>query len=248
MRAKHFALIVWFMQILLSGCTFRSTMPDTGTVSKEIGLSEITETSLPVYLLRFNDHLSLSVQGYPEFSRELIVRPDGMVTIPQIGDLPAAGYPLDSLRSQVVGKLDSILILPVVVDLAVTQISEYPVYIFGEVKRPGVYFSRQQRNIFQLLSEAGGPTGEAELEEVFIMRQRADGKIDPLRLNLKEILETDLPVSNIYVQPYDVVIVPETFVAELGDLVESYFVKIVPPVDVFIRSRYYWQLTDRYGR
>jgi len=77
--------------------------------------------------------------------------------------------------------------------------------VWGQVARPGQYYLQGSPDLFELLSQAGGPTASADLSRIVLIRERDGSR---LRLNLGRIAESGKPF---FIVPGDVVLVPESF-------------------------------------
>lgn len=134
--------------------------------------SELAPESYRIYE---GDELSVSVWNQPKLSTDAIVRSDGRVTLPLIGDVAASGLTPAGLAEQ----LDS-LFGPYVVDPRTTVIVKNPkiptVSVLGEVKNVGEYQIQSNDTLLELIARAGGMTEYANPDAIFVLR-RAPGKI-----------------------------------------------------------------------
>jgi polysaccharide export outer membrane protein len=83
------------------------------------------------------DKLRVEVYGEPQLSQSLQVRPDGRITMPLIGDLPAVAQTPAQLRDAIGTSLKEYITNPVVT-VIVQEAVAAQVYVIGEVSRPGV--------------------------------------------------------------------------------------------------------------
>ena len=117
-----------------------------------------TESAIgPGYLMGPEDVLFISVWKDEHLTREAVVRPDGMISFPLVGDLPAEGRTVDDLRADLVKRL-SRYIPNANVTVAVTKVLSYKVYVVGRVTKPGEYLVGHYTDVLQALSLAGGLT------------------------------------------------------------------------------------------
>jgi protein involved in polysaccharide export with SLBB domain len=201
-------------------------------------------TSTNHYLVRCFDRFLLQVTGFPEFSIEGVVRPDGRISIPQMGEFIVVGRSIPEVRTAIADSIGNLITLPLTVDFLITEVAEYPVYIFGEVGRPGVFQNRQNVSLLQAIAMAGGLERSSETKQIIIMRQQPDAMIKLLVINLEQLISGEVQ-SDIILAPFDVVFVPKTFITNINDFIDQYVVGVIPPVDIFIRDRYYWELGTR---
>jgi len=196
------------------------------------------------YLIRYFDRFQLQVTGFPEFSISGVVRPDGRITIPQMGEFSVVGTSVPEVCTAISDTLSRMVTLPVNVDFIITEVADFPIYIFGEVGDPGVYQNKQTVSLLQAIAAAGGLKLSSETKQILIMRQQPDGMVEPMLINLQQ-LSLQEAQSDIYLAPFDVVYVPKTFITNVGDFIDQYFKRVIPPIDMFIVDRYYWQLATR---
>lgn len=154
------------------------------------------------YLIGGGDSLQVNVWKNPELSQTVTVRPDGMITLPLIRDVPASGKSAMDLGKMIEGKLSALVNAPNVTVTVVTA-TNFRVYTNGAVAN-GMFQLSAPINVLQLLARAGGPTAEADLAGAFILRA---GTRLPVDLQPRS---GSLPVSESYptLVPEDVLVVP----------------------------------------
>jgi polysaccharide export outer membrane protein len=158
------------------------------------------------YLLQPGDALIVSVWKEPELQAELLVRPDGGVTFPLAGDMPAAGGTVEQLRRQIESRLQRYL-PDAVVTVAVKQIGGNYVYVIGKVNRPGQFSFSRPLDIMQALSLAGGATPYADVNDIRVLQRGNDGqRAVPFRYG--EVERGRHLEQNIQLRSGDTVVVP----------------------------------------
>jgi polysaccharide export outer membrane protein len=158
------------------------------------------------YLIQAGDILIVSVWKETDLSNEVLVRPDGGISFPLVGNLPAAGRNVDELRIAVEEKLRKFIPDPSVT-IGVKQIGGNRVYVIGKVNRPGEFPFSQPIDVMQALSLAGGTTSFASLDEIHILR-RVQGKQIALRFKYGEVERGRALEQNILLKSGDTVVVP----------------------------------------
>lgn len=158
------------------------------------------------YLIQAGDILIVSVWKETDLSSEVLVRPDGGISFPLVGNLPAAGRNVDELRSAVEEKLRKFIPDPSVT-IGVRQIGGNRIYVLGKVNRPGEFPFSQPIDVMQALSLAGGTTSFASLDEIHILR-RTQGKQIALRFKYGEVEKGRALEQNILLKSGDTVVVP----------------------------------------
>ena len=101
---------------------------------------EAAETAVaePSYLLGPEDVLKVAVWKDEQLTQETVVRPDGMITFPLIGDVSAAGRTAEDVRSEIARRLSKYLPNPHVT-VAVLKVLSNRIYVLGRVNKPGEY-------------------------------------------------------------------------------------------------------------
>jgi polysaccharide export outer membrane protein len=125
--------------------------------------------SQQAYILKPLDEIEINVLGQPEMSRKFTVGPDGKITFPLIGEVEVKGRTLSEVASLLKEKLKIYIpITDITVNLATSK--SVSVYIFGEVKSPGEYKFSEQPTLIKLIAAAGGPTQNANLSKIEIIK------------------------------------------------------------------------------
>ncbi|MBI1926806.1 polysaccharide biosynthesis/export family protein, partial [Candidatus Poribacteria bacterium] len=150
------------------------------------------------------DRIDVTVEGYPEYSKQISVRLDGFISYPLIGEIKAEGLTIpqveDVIRRGLADRLNSPRVF-----VTLLQSRQNSIYVLGMVKLAGQYpFETQQIYLLQALALAGGPDYErANLTAIQIWR---DGNlhqvVDVARL-IRDVNQPDIPL-----QPNDVIYVP----------------------------------------
>jgi len=158
------------------------------------------------YRLGAEDVLMISVWRDEQLTREVVIRPDGMVSFPLVGDLQAADRTVDELKVELVKKLTKFIPNPQV-SVAVTKVLSNRIYVLGRVNKPGEYMVGHQTDVLQALSLAGGVTPFAAENDIKIMR-RAGGEQRVFPIQYGELKKGRGLEQNILLQRGDVVMVP----------------------------------------
>src|SRR5262249_13852189 len=160
----------------------------------------------PSYLLGPEDVLKVAVWKDEHLTQETVVRPDGMITFPLIGDVSAAGRTAEDVRNEVVKRLSKFLPNPNVT-VTVLKVLSYRIYVIGRVNKPGEFLVGHHTDVLQALTMAGGFTPYASENDIKIMR-RGGGVQEVFLFRYGDMhKEKDLK-QNILLQRGDVVMVP----------------------------------------
>jgi polysaccharide export outer membrane protein len=170
------------------------------------GMTADMPVSDSAYLLGPEDVLLISVWKDEHLTREVVVRPDGMISFPLVGDLPAEGRTVEELRADLVRRLAK-YIPNVNVTAAVTKVLSYKIYVMGRVNKPGEYLVGHYTDVLQALSLAGGLTPFAAENDIKVVR-RVRGQQQTYLFRYGDVRKGTDMEQNILLQRGDVVMVP----------------------------------------
>ena len=167
-----------------------------------------TKAEIPEdFVIGLEDVLAVNVWREPELSvKEVVVRPDGKIGLPLIGDVPASGLTTKQLQDQIAEKLKEFVASPTVT-VAVLKIGSQSVSIVGQVARPGVYYLGSPITVLELLARAGGISEYAKKTKIAIVRKEGR-QTRHLLFNYKDVAKGKNLQQNIILKNGDVVIVP----------------------------------------
>lgn len=160
----------------------------------------------PEYRVGESDILQVSVWKEPDLSKTVNVRPDGMISLPLIGELKVMGMTSGEIQDAVASKLKSYLLNPRVT-VEITEIKSRRVFITGEVIRPGLYPLAGPTTVLQLIAQAGGFTPFAKRKNIVILRPE-NGVQHKYPFNYSNVVHGRDAEQNIPLAPGDTVVVP----------------------------------------
>jgi polysaccharide biosynthesis/export protein len=200
---KGFILIIIIItSIYALGCTPRvSPMVDA-----QAAAAEVSPPDLEKYRLGTEDVIEISVWKEPDMTKQLVIRPDGKISYPLIGEIPAAGKTVKQVQEEISKRLEKF-----VTDASVTVIllksQHYKFFVTGKVNKPGEFIVGRRTTVLQAISMAGGLTPFASPSSIKIVRK--EGGLDQVYpFNYKDVSKGLLLSQDIYLQPGDVVVVP----------------------------------------
>jgi len=158
------------------------------------------------YRLQPGDLLDVTVWKEKDLSGEVLVRPDGGISFPLVGDVIASGKTVDGLREELAERLKHYIPDPVVT-VATKQIGGNRIFVVGKVQRPGEYPFSQSLDVMQALSLAGGTTPYAALNNILILR-RDDTQQRAIHFHYSDVARGKDLTQNIVLQSGDTVVVP----------------------------------------
>jgi polysaccharide export outer membrane protein len=158
------------------------------------------------FLIGPEDVLAVHFWRDQEMSGDVMVRPDGMITLPLVGDIRAAGLTPESLK-EAIEKAASRLITEPSVTVAVKEINSRKVFITGEVTKPGPYPLSGPRTVMQLIAVAGGLLEYADKDNIVVLRT-INGQQKSYKFRYSDVSKGRGLEQNIELQPGDTVVVP----------------------------------------
>lgn len=159
-------------------------------------------------VLRQGDTVKVTFPGSPNLNQTEQIRLDGKISLPLVGDVQAAGQTPDELEQNLV-KLYAPQLSSSDVTVAIES-SSFPVFVTGCVLSPGRVLSSEPLTALEAIMEAGGfDYARANLREIHVIR-RENSSSQSYVLNLKSVLTGD-EKNDFYLQPNDIVYVPEKF-------------------------------------
>jgi polysaccharide biosynthesis/export protein len=154
------------------------------------------------------DVLRINVWKRDELSQPaLTVRPDGAITMPLVGEVPAAGRSVDELATELQQRLEKFYQERPPVTVQVVEVRSYKVYVMGEVARPGELGPNHQVTVLQAIAMAGGFTRFATPNHVVIVRRDARGERS-IPFDYDALLKEGQLQQNLLLQTGDTVVVP----------------------------------------
>lgn len=190
--------------LLLFGCSTNASrqtakpVPIAGAAPQSIGKG---------YVIAPGDVLSISVYGEKDMDQpELVVRPDGKVTFPLVGDIAVGGLTTSRVKQELDIKLHK-YIPEAVATVTVKTLGSLQYYVVGKVNKPGMFDVSMPMTVLQALAMAGGLTTFADEKHIEIIRNQ-NGKVTKLRFNYKEVKNGENLGQDIVLQRGDTIVVP----------------------------------------
>lgn len=143
----------------------------------------------------------MSVWREPDITRQVVVRPDGKITMNLIGELQAGGLTPDRLGKQITEALQKFINTPDV-NVSVLQVNSKKYYVNGEVNRPGPFPMPVPVNVLQAISNAGGFKDFANKKKIVILRGSKR-----IFFNYNEVIKGKKMEQNIFLEPGDQIFV-----------------------------------------
>ncbi|MBL8230709.1 MAG: polysaccharide biosynthesis/export family protein [Bryobacterales bacterium] len=154
------------------------------------------------YKIGAEDIIGIKVWREPDLSGPVMVRPDGKISLPLVGEIQAGGETPESLAKLITEGLGKTMTKPEVF-VSVQQVNSKRYYVTGEVNKPGVFSLVTPVSVLEALSLSGGLREFADQKKIIIVRGN-----QRLKFNYKEVLAGKNLKQNIMVEPGDNIIVP----------------------------------------
>jgi len=159
------------------------------------------------YRIAPGDVLEITVYGEEGLqSQELVVRPDGKVSFPLIGDVNAGGLTTSQVKETVEQRVRE-YIPEAIASVGVRQLGSLQFYVVGRVAKPGMFNVSQPITVLQALALAGGLTPFAHEKTIRIVRNQ-DGQVMNMLFNYRQVKEGKNLDQNIMLKRGDTVVVP----------------------------------------
>ena len=159
------------------------------------------------YLVHAGDTLEVSVWKEEDLQRQVLVRPDGRISFPLIGDVVAAGRTIDELRQEITDRLVK-FVPDLTVTVTIQSFNGNRIYVIGKVNSPGSFVVNPRVDIMQALSLAGGTTAFAALDDIIILRRESNGSQRAISFRYKDVIKGRSLDQNIILHSGDIVVVP----------------------------------------
>jgi len=166
----------------------------------------VQQPAPPGYVIGPDDVLSIVFWREQDMSGEVVVRPDGMISLPLINDIQAAGLTPEQLRQQVEAAAARFVQDPTAT-VVVRQINSRKVFITGQVRTPGPYSLTSKTTVLQLIAMAGGLLEFADKGDIVVMRTQ-EGQTESFEFDYDDVRRGRDLEQNIELLPGDTVIVP----------------------------------------
>jgi polysaccharide export outer membrane protein len=176
------------------------------------------------YLIGPPDKLVVTVLPDPPVVENVVVRPDGMITIQLVGDVPAGGKTTDQVATDIQNRISRFK-RGALVTVALAGAESPVITVLGEVRNPTTFALTRQMRISEALGTVGGPTLFADDDEVQVVRPGNPPKM--IRVDMDAIRGGDLR-TNVQVYGGDIVYVPPTVLATVGYAIQQVLFPFTP--------------------
>ncbi len=168
--------------------------------------SRVPEIDPSVYRVGPEDVLELSVWHEDALKKEVLVRPDGGISYPLVGEVQVAGKTVLEIREEVTKRLEK-FVPDAAVSVTIVKVGSQRIYVLGKVNKPGEFQVGRYVDVLQALSMAGGLTPFADSNDIRIMRREGARQV-VLPFEYGRVVRGEKLEQNIQLRAGDVVVVP----------------------------------------
>lgn len=170
------------------------------------------------YTVNAPDLLHVTILPDPAIEREVRVRPDGMISIDLIGDVPAAGRTVALIAADVEQRIARFK-RGASVTISLIEAASNSITVLGEVERPSAFALSKDTRVAEAIGTVGGPKFTASRGRIRVVRS-GGGEAVVLRVNLSAIQGGDQR-TNLILMEGDIVYVPPTWWAQIGYVIQA---------------------------
>jgi polysaccharide export outer membrane protein len=204
----HVILALGLAIAVVTGAAGQSPRPVTsGGTPQARGGTTAAAPSLPAgYVIGAADVLSIVFWRDKDMSADVVVRPDGRISLPLLNEVQAAGFTPEQLRTALVEAAAKYIEDPTAT-VVVKEIHSRNVFVTGNVGKPGTYPLTTEMTVLQSIALAGGLLEYSDAKNIVVIRAESGGQ-QYHKFNYKDVVKQKHTEQNIVLKPGDTVVVP----------------------------------------
>jgi polysaccharide export outer membrane protein len=245
------AINLMLLLSVLAGCSSnKPLLKSEGSMYEKEELRQFVEaapgmrTMVPEYIIQVGDKLDIVFPLHPELTyKQLLVRIDGRISLPFLGDVMAAGLTPMELDSTLTQQFVEYLREPEV-SVILHSSAKKLVYVVGEVIQPKSLSMETGLSLMQAIASVGGFKNGARTTHVIVIRRAEPDRIVGVEIDVKEILEGSAIQNDIMLKEYDIVYVPRSRIYSVAEFATVVNQIIAPPVNMVWMG---WQIANIYA-
>lgn len=214
----------------LAGCASRSGAP-----AAEPAVSESAPAERAEYRLQVGDKLSIVFPTDRSLDYTAPVTPDGTITVPTGEEVTAAGRTIAQVKAALEESMSDYLLDPAVA-VVLVEVAEQPVYVLGEVAKPGQYFTPGGVSVTMAIATAGGLLSSGKPGSVVVIRSAGESETRAFKVDVSDVLTGRNVGKDVTLMPYDIVYVPKSIIGKVGEFVDLFFEQIAPAQLFYLRG------------
>lgn len=176
-----------------------------------------------MYVLRPDDEIEVFVYRHPVFSRRTTIRPDGLLSLPLLGEIKTAGKAPRELNEQLPELFGQRLVNPEVTVIVENALKPM-VFVRGEVGAPRTITLRQSKTVAQAFAQSGTVIKAGSLSSVAIIRVNEKGFLEAHTVNAEGYSQPEIymALNRMILMPNDLVLVSESYRGQLPRAVQDF--------------------------
>jgi protein involved in polysaccharide export with SLBB domain len=179
------------------------------------------------YRLKNGDSIGVKFYQNDTLNEDVVIRPDGMISLQLIGDVKAAGLTPDELVDEIRQHYASELSNPRI-SVIVRGLGTYRIYVGGEVGAQGTLDLSGNVTLYQAIQQAGGLLLSAHRKQIVLIRGVHEGHPVGHTVDIRPIQSGERPEEDVLLEPYDIVFVPKSKIQHVNDFVQQYIRDALP--------------------
>ncbi len=159
------------------------------------------------YKIGPGDLLSIHIWKEPDLSRSVLVRPDGKLSLPMVGELAVNNDTVNELKARLTAEYRKYVNEPDIT-VIVQEARSHRFNVVGQVQRPGSFVITQPTTVLDAIAMVGGFRDFAKRKKIYVLRAQADGTTKRLPFDYNKVLKGQNWEENVQLQSGDTVVVP----------------------------------------
>ena len=225
------------LSLIAVGCSPAAKAPPAANLQAMQAAQAAAPPPDQEYKIQVGDQLDIKFFYNAELNEQVIVRPDGRISLQLVQEIVATGLTPSELMKVLVEKYSAELKKPEVT-VIVRSFGAQKIYVDGEVNKPGMVPILGLMTALQAISQAGGMKETAQVSEVLIIRRGAGNRPMAFPVNLDKALDGTDMSQDIALAPFDIVYVPRSTIANVNVWVDQYIRKNIP-IPISLQYNFY---------
>lgn len=180
------------------------------------------------YILGVGDNIEVAVWRHPDLNRTVAIRPDGMISLPVVGEIKASGFSPAQVSKIVASRLRRYIRDPQV-SVIVTKFKDTTILVLGEVGSPGVYKIFGHMTVLEAIAGAGSYRKYAGLRTTLVVREGYSDSPEIICTDLLDVILKGKFENDVVLKPGDIVFLPQTALTHFTDFMDL-FNRTIRPV------------------
>ena len=177
------------------------------------------------YRIQVGDHLAIRSYFEKQMNQEVVVRPDGCISLLLMGDVRVSGVTPNQLADMITDNYRKVAENPDIT-VVITKTAAQSVYVGGDLQHPSMQPMDGPLTMTQAITMVGGFLPSANKNQVLLLRHQEDGHFAVFKVDIEKVLSNEIP--DVYLQRQDVVYVPKSLIGNINEFVLLYINNIIP--------------------